>query len=189
MKKIGKFNEKYIIYEEIKPEISIEDNKNKYIIEGNQNNRKNEISIIIEIKETYNIENIIKILDQNQIKITFYIQDKKSIDKETEQYIKQLQKKGHKIEINDNKNCILPEKNEEKLRICAKQNKYTIIPSIIINNSLLNEIKQQIKPGSIIKIPLNKNTEKELDMTIKYIKSKGYTIKNLEDHISEKNNN
>ena len=185
MKKIGKFNEKYIIYEQIKPEISIENNKNKYIIGGNKTNKKNEIGLIIEINETCDIENILKILEKNQAKITFYIQDKIKQNKN----IKQIKKAGYKIEIGTTNNCILAEKNDTKLNTCSKQNKYTIIPNIIINKSLFNKTKQQLKPGAIIKIQLNQATEKELDMTIKYIKTKGYIIKDLDEYISEKNNN
>ncbi len=184
MKKIGKFNEKYIIYEEIKPEISIEQNKNKYIISGNS--QKNEISIIAELNDTKNIEKILKILDENQIKITFYIENQYL----TREIIKKIEKSKHTIETNNPTNfCIVTETNEQKLNDCARQKKYTILPNIIIKESLLKETKKQIKPGSIIKTTLNNNTIKDLELTIKYIKSKGYIIKNIEEHISEKNNN
>ena len=53
MKKIGEFNEKYLIYDEIKPEKTIDNQYNKYIISGNQ--KKNQISLIFIILENDNI--------------------------------------------------------------------------------------------------------------------------------------
>ena len=60
MKKIGKFNEKNIIFKQIKPEITINNQYDKYIISGNKT--KNTISLIFTVYEYDNIENIRNIL-------------------------------------------------------------------------------------------------------------------------------
>ena len=184
MKKIKEFNEKYIIYKEITPEVTINKNKDKYIISGNPN--KKEISIIIEIQNNTDIEEILKIIKHNNIEITLQVD-------ENNKSINQNQTKQYETENTNTqktrKLCILEEPNEKKLKKCSKQNKKTIIPNIVITHRLLSTIKQTIKPGQIIKIRANESTINEMDATIKYIKSKGFAIKKTIEHISEKNNN
>jgi len=184
MKKLKTFNEKYIIYKEIKPKINIENNKNKYII--GSNNRKKEIGIIIEIKELNDAYNIVKILKNNDTNVTFQItnNDKK--------ILKIIKNDANEIENNNplksNKICIIEEPNKKILTQCSKLNKYTVIPKIIIKKDLLIQTKKEIEPGKVIKIYANNNTIKELDIAIKYIKSKGIKIKKISELISEKNN-
>lgn len=47
MKKINKFNSSLIVYKDVKPNISLEDNKDKYIVSGNKN--KSRVSIILKV--------------------------------------------------------------------------------------------------------------------------------------------
>ena len=56
MKDFGSFNSNYLIYDYIKPDISIEDNKEKIIISGNKNKRQ--VSILI--KDNISIEEYLK---------------------------------------------------------------------------------------------------------------------------------
>jgi len=185
IKKIKSINEKYIIYKEIPPQISLENNKNKYIISGN--NTKNEISIILEIDNNTNTGELQKILKSNNIQITF------QIDNEHNNIERLSKNKNYELENKNptkaNRICILDEPNEKILKLCSKQNKYTVITNKIIKQSPFSEIKKILKPGLILKIYANENTLNELDMTIKYIKSKGLNIKKISDLISEKNNN
>lgn len=186
MKKIGRFNEKYIIYEEIEPNISIQKNLDKYIISGNKT--KNAISIIIEIKnkeELNQLKEMIEIAKKNNTPITIYInpqiqEEKINIEEENKNI--QIIDSTSTYNIQDDINEI--DKNRHKIK---SQRKYTVIPNIIIKKSLLKETKKQITAGSIIKIPINDNTKKEFELTIKYIKTKGYTIEKLDKHLSENN--
>lgn len=186
MKKIGRFNEKYIIYEEIEPNISIQKNLDKYIISGNKT--KNAISIIIEIKnkeELNQLKEMIEIAKKNNTPITIYInpqiqEEKINIEEENKNI--QIIDSTSTYNIQDDINKI--DKNRHNLK---SQRKYTVIPNIIIKKSLLKETKKQITAGSIIKIPINDNTKKEFELTIKYIKTKGYTIEKLDKHLSENN--
>ena len=186
MKKLGRFNEKYIIYEEIAPKISIQDNLDKYIISGNKT--KNVVSIIIEIKKTdelNQLKEMIEIAKKNNAPITIYInpqiQEEKLIIDDKSKNIQIIDSQSM-YSIQDNINT--QEKNRQQLKL---QRKYTVIPNIEIKKSLLKETKKQITSGSIIKIPINDNTKKEFEITIKYIKTKGYTIETLEKHLSENN--
>ena len=71
------------------------------------------------------------------------------------------------------------------LFFCKNSNNYTIKPNIIIEKYPLKEIKENIKPGSIIAIKINDTLTKELGLIINYINSKGYQIVNLSEHLSE----
>lgn len=205
MKKIGKFNEKYIKYEETKPEISVENNYDKFIISGNK--EKKSISIIFTLCNDENINQIKKILKKTKTQATFFI-DATWLEKNN-QDITELINEGHNIGIlNYNQNiqniqytyldniikqtnqyCYDKNENIKTLKQCAMNKKYTIRPNIIIKDHPLKEIKQQIKSGALIELPINDKTNQELELIIKYIKSKGYEIKNLDEHLSEKNNN
>ena len=47
------------------------------------------------------------------------------------------------------------------------------------------EVKEKISPGSIISFGVNDAVENEMSLIIEYIKSKGYTISTLEEHLEE----
>ena len=64
MKSFGTFNKYYLIYDQIKPDISLEDNKDKIIISGT--NKKKSVSIVIE-----NIGDVSKYLKENDIKVDY----------------------------------------------------------------------------------------------------------------------
>ena len=183
MKKIGRFNEKYIIYEEIEPNISIQNNLDKYITSGNKT--KNTISLIIEIKtptEQNTLNEMIEIAQKNNTPLTIYINPQIQEDIKINTQYKDVQ-----IIKNQSDYCIQTKKDYDKLKKCAAQRRHTVIPTIEIKKSLLKETKRQITSGSIIKIPINDNTKKELEITIKYIKTKGYNIETLDKHLSENN--
>ena len=94
-------------------------------------------------------------------------------------------------EIGKQKNnyCYTEEENEKLIEECKKARNYTIKPNIIIKQRPLQEIKQQIRNGSLIAMKINSKTNNELELVINYIKSKGYSIVNITENISEKNNN
>ena len=62
-------------------------------------------------------------------------------------------------------------------------------PNIITKKEPLIEIKKNITSGSLIAMPINKETNEQLELIIKYIKTKGYNIENIQTHLSEKNDN
>ena len=201
IKKVGKINEKHFIYDYIKPEISIENNFDKYILKGNP--EKQSISIVFIIKNKNKINNILSILEREKIKTNFFIED--NWIKENKKIITKLIEKGNKIErlnigpsisVNEEKYktelnmefCFTEDENEKLLKECQKEKKYTIKQKTISSKNPLLEIKKQISNGSIIALTVNEKTNQELDIIIKYIKSKGYKIEKLDELLSEKNN-
>ena len=208
MKKIGSFNEKYIKYDQITPEITIEKQYDKYIISGNK--QKNNISLIFLLTNNDNIESIEQTLKKTNTKATFFI-DASWLEQNNNK-LKELSDEGHtignlsynldyqnmeyiwidnkiKIETKQkNYYCYNKQESEENLKQCIKRQNYTIRPNITIKNNPLKEIKKQLAPGSIIELPINDKVNNELELIIKYINTKGYQIKNLEENLSEKNN-
>lgn len=182
MKKIGKYNEKYYVYDQIEPNISIKNIYNKYIQNGNK--QKNMITLIIKVEQNENIDDILNVIEKEKIKVTFYLDN---------EWIKQNKVLTHKLLkqqytlIND-RYCYTEEENDIMLKKCNREKQHTIKP-YVIENELLTQTKKIITNGIIISLPINDNIKKELELTIKYIKKKGYNIVNLEELLSEKNTN
>lgn len=199
MKKIGKINEKYLIFDEETPKISINNNKDKIIVSGNK--YKNNISLIIKIEEKENIKEILDILDKKNIKITFFANYKwLNTNKET---ITEIIKKGHNIGISGQIsntdliwiNNIIRNNGQEKkycyyeyetYNECINQ-KNLVIKPILVNS--VTDIKKDIKNGALIELEKNCKTQEKISIIIDYIKSRGLNINSLTETLSEKNDN
>ena len=196
MKKIGYFEESLITYENIYPETSIYNNYNKYIISGNK--KEKQVSLIYIISNNKTIDNILSIIKNKQIPITFFI-DTSFLNNNIEiiytlnnyeiynygnngKYTKDNLIITNNIINNKSNNnsiyCLFLNKNEESLNTCTNNKMLSIIPSITGN---YNNIKNNIDNGSIIHIT---NTM-ELSNIIDYIKNKGYNIVPLSNIIKE----
>ena len=196
MKKIGYYEESLIKYESIYPTISIYNNYNKCIINGNQYNKN--ISLIYIINNNNTIDNIINILKNKNTTISFFIDSSflnnniniisKLKDHEIYNYGQNgIYTKDNLIITNNiinnksNNNsiyCLFLKKDNQSLNNCGDMKMLSIIPSI---NGNYNDIKNNIQNGSIILI----NNTKELSNIIDYIKNKGYSIKPLSNIIVE----
>lgn len=204
MKKYGSYNAELYEYKPIKPNISLEDNLYKYIIQGNS--QKRTVSLIFLVEGNCDISDILKILNQNQIKTTFFVDENwfsnnndlaidlindghiignlsNNLDYQDSSFgwmdtiIKKIgnQKKGY---------CYYTD-NTDNLNSCVLLKNYTVKPTEIKNNPLL-EVEKNIKSGSLLSFNIDNRLERELNSIINYIKSKGYDIVNLEEQLSEK---
>ena len=196
MKKIGYFEPSKLTYQNIYPEISIYNNYNKYIINGNIYNKNISLIYIINTDKTINnILNIIKIKNTN---LTFFI-DSSFLNNNIEVLSKlknyEIYNYGNNGTytkdniiitnniINNKSNnkstfCLFLEKNTNSLNNCSDNKMLSIIPSIKGN---YNDIKKNLQNGSIILI----NNSKELFNIIDYINGKGYKIVPLSNIITE----
>ncbi len=197
MRKVGYFDEKLLVYKTINLEHKLNDNLDKYIISGNTD--KKEIALIF--KTENNVDKIIDVLDKNKIKGGFFITSK-YMEKNNETVLT-LINNGHTIGIlNDfntsnfiwmksiisnyqNNYCYTENKNIEIINICKNQNSRTIIPTKIISNYPLINVKNNLKSGAIISFKVNSILNKELENIINYIQSKGYKIVSLEKLLSQ----
>lgn len=81
--------------------------------------------------------------------------------------------------------CIVKDEDSEVLSMCNDKDNYVIKPVYIEQNQILMSIKEQVESGSIFAIDVNRELNRELSNIIIYLKSKGYEISNLENHVLE----
>ena len=175
MKLGGIFREESLIYKDILPSSSISNNKDKYIVIYNPLTKQNitnisNITIYLNHKDITNT-NIKKLKKQE-----LYTYGNNGV------YTKEILDNDNiiinKLSNNKSKYCLLKEKNSTYLNICSNNNMLVVIPSIIGG---YNNIKNNLTGGSIILLEDTSN----IDIIIKYINSKGYTIVTLSKLLTE----
>ena len=196
MKKIGYFEPTLIIYKNIYPELSIYNNYNKYIINGNTLNK--DISLIYILNNNNTIDNIIDIINKDNIKLTFFIDSNylnnniNIIDKIKQNeiynygnngiYTKDNLIIGNNIINNKSNNksiyCLFIKKDNSSINNCANNKMLSIL---VNNNDNYYTIKNNLPNGKIFLI----NNTKELSNIAKYINTKGYNIVPLSNIINE----
>ena len=203
MKSNGYYSDKLFIYDYTKPEISLSDNVDKYIIKGNSSKRM--VSLIFKVKDSDNIDDILNIINNYNVKATFFIDT--SWFTNNNELIQELIDDGHNIgilmddytnpdfewmdmvlkKINNQKNsfCYSKENSDSNMHACKLKNNYTIKPIEISDKTPFSDIKKNLTAGSIISLDINSKLKKELSTIIIYIKSRGYNLDNLENHLLE----
>lgn len=200
MKKLGTYNENMLVYTKVLPEVSINNNKNKYIRSGNKN--FTEVSLIFKIKKNTDLQKLLTLLDKNNTKANFFISYEY-----LEKHINEIEKEKNIEYYNYGKNgtyndeiilianniiskksnpaniCLTETNTNNTLKICSENEQFTIYPEII--NGTINSIKSKINNGSIISFEVTNTTLNELPLIINYINSKGYTISLLSELINE----
>lgn len=203
MKKINTYNEKLLVFNEIKPNISINNSYDRYIVSGNK--ELNNISIIIKIDDTSNMQDLISYIEKKGIGVNFFMDG--SILEENIVYINRIKNNneiyngGYKNKyekdyifwtnnlintLTNNKSnyCVVTKKDSDVLSICSSNKMYTILTKVVVKNNYLL-IGEIIEKGSILYMDGN-----EIDViknTINYILRKGYNILLLSEFLSEKN--
>ena len=180
MKSLKTFNTMFLKTDNIKPNISINDNKDKIINKGNE--KKNSISFILESNNT----NIINYLIKEKIDISILV-DKSSINNyDYEQINNDFNNYDYveKILNKEKKNtniCII---NRSNKNFCIRHKKYLVEPTYVLSPSNLVIIKNKITSGDIILIKDSVSND-DLAFLINYIKSKSINIVKLSELISE----
>lgn len=182
MKSFGAFNKYYLIFDQIKPEISLEDNKDKIITMGNA--QKKSVALILET--TGEISDYIK---TNKIPASLLINQETF---QRDSYFEQINNDNKKFKetesllnsIDKNKNiCIDNKFNHE---ICNQMEKYLVKPGLELKSSNVASIKSKIESGAMIKIDETAKLE-DLKIILQQIKYKGLTIISLSELIIEDN--
>ena len=204
MRKIGTFNEKYLEYEYIKPKELLKNNLNKYIVGAN--NIRKQVSLIFLVEERSKIDEVLKVLNNHEIKANFFV-DGNWFENNNDTVIDLISNKHivgnlsynrdygnssfiwmdtiiKKIGKQKNSYCYKTD-NKKDLENCALQKNYTISPTVEIDSYPLISVKNNLTAGDIISFKINNNLIKELDLVIKYIKSKDLEIVNLETILNE----
>lgn len=205
MKRYGTYNESLTTLKDLTPVISITDNYDKYIVGGNKNNRN--IALVFTIKENEDISNILKILDNRNVSATFFV-DGTYLEKNIltiknmtnheveilsynnefdETYIKTSLSYLNTLTNKEPKYCYTAKNNQDLLNTCKNLKLHTIKPTLILEKNIYSEIKNNLSNSIIISLEPNKYVEKELGITIDYLKKKGYNIITIDSVIKEDN--
>lgn len=203
MLQYGTYNEVLTTFKEVNPTISIDDYYDKYIIQGNSENKS--IALVFKITSTTNLEDIVNILNSKKIKATFFI-DGLLLENNTSLFEKMT---NHELELlsYDNKYdqiyfesainylssltkispkyCYAEYDQKEVLELCSTLKLHTIIPTIKTTKEPYREIKNSLHNSAIISLPLSDITTKQLQSIIDYITQKGYSFETLSTLLSE----
>lgn len=179
MKSLNAFNEYYLVYDDVKPSISIEDNKDKIIISGNKS--KKQISVIIEYNEdlinyfrNYKIDLLINKNNYDKNIKFELINNEKDVKK-----FKQVETLLNNDKINK-KLCLYNQSNQD---ICKSKGNYIIKNTHYLNDNIY-DIKNTLENGSIILIKKDTNL-KDIKILLNQIKFQDLEIVYLSDLIKE----
>ena len=200
MKTTKEYKEELIVMKQV----NIKNNlKNKYIIGANKIQKRVSIVFIIDDEINNDLVDFLKVkdikanffvdlefLENNTTLIKFisennniyYLGNKDKYDDNHMLYANNL------IDINTNNKsefCFLDTKNYDMLKLCSDYNMKTI-KSDIINNNLIDNVKQKLSNGAILAI--KSNDINKIKVVINYILSKGYNIVTLDKLLNENNN-
>lgn len=199
MKELGVYNENLYIFIKEMPKVTINNNYNYFIQNGNRNNRNMSLLFIME-DDSY-LFDILKILKSNDAKATFFINDNISINslkKITEDNhilgnmiisnnkinIKNTNSYIDRVSTNKNRYCYTNTFDYDMLNTCKNLNMYTIKSTNISNDPYIF-VKENLKSGSIFDMKNNKKNVESLNIILKYIKQKGLNIVTLDDLLNE----
>lgn len=176
LKKIKKFDNSSLIIDKVKPSISLTNNIDKYIINGNLN--KKNISIIIstnnlEIVKYYENTNINFIIDKY-----FLLDNLNYLNSITNNIIIY---QGNLIKNKRINYCY--ETNINNLNICSYYNLYTITPNIITHDYYYN-VYNTLENGKIFMFYLNSNLD-EFNILLKSISNLNYNLVSIDKLIEE----
>lgn len=168
------YNEELLVFNQIKPNISLEDNKDKIIIRGNHN--KQAVSLLFE-----DINSLSKHMLNNNYLVNVLIEEETYTDKyelinnSKQEYIyKRINRKL------DNNLCYT--NNDTIPKLC--KDKYVFTHSLVLNHSNLSKLLNTISSGDIILIKDSISIE-ELNLIINQINYKDLSIIPISKLISE----
>lgn len=195
MLKLGKYNSDFYVYDYEYPEISIINNRNKYIIRDNNYekniyifinlNYKNYEEILSNKYKNYNFYTTSEFFLNNQNIIEKIIKNKNSIliTKTEFSLLKKANKKYNEI-LDKNISCYFKDEDNKYINDCSliKNNSIYVEKNYKVNN-LLN-LKKNLVPGLFISFEYS-SYSKEKQIIEKYIKTKGYQLSIIDESISE----
>lgn len=168
------YNEELLVFNQVKPNISLEDNKDKIIIRGNHN--KQAVSLLFE-----DINSLSKYLSDNNYLVNVLI-DKETYTDKYELINNSKQSDQYKRIDNKLNNNLCYTSDETIPKLC--KNKYVFTHSLIINHSNLSKQINTISSGDIILIQ-NTISIEELNFVINQINYKDLKIIPISKLISE----
>ena len=199
MRSVGEFKEELIVMKETSDDKDLTD---KYVIGGNNKEKKVSLIFIVNKEIDSNLTNYIndknlkvnyfidgKYLEENMITVKFlsensniyYLGENEEYSDENMLYHNNLISMNGS---NEPKYCFTSDKDNNTLKLCNDYDMVTI-KSDIIKDNIYKRIKDKLNNGVIFAI--DSDNIDEIKVSINYILSKGYNIISLEDLLSEKN--
>lgn len=185
MKAVGAFNEYFLTYQQIYPQVSLEKNKDKIIRKGNAENKT--ISIVLEDASS----DIASYIKENKLKASVLTTNDSFEENSYFEQINYEQNKSNFYDLDADLNKISPSKkicvlHNQNKELCKKGGYYLVEKNIELNSSNLIDIKSKIERGSIIFIQANAKLS-DFQLLYKEIKYKGLEMVLLSELISEEN--
>lgn len=203
MKSIGKFNKNSLVYDVVRPSVSIVNNKDKFIVKGNS--LKQMVSLVFVINDDKYLNKINKISIDKDVIFNYFIDYEFLIDNTT--LVKEMKNgefysygnKGKytpdnllfsnnlisRIRNEEAIYCLNIDMDESGLDLCNSNGLYTISPSFVSGDNAYNVITKNLESGSIILIDITTDNINNLGVIIDYIKGKGLKIRGLSELINE----
>ncbi len=202
MRKYGEYNDSLYVFDEIEPDLSVNNYFDKFI-ESGIDSQKN-VALVFEVERFDNIDDVMTILENNKVTATFFVDGLFMENNRT--LLEEVSKNKYEIELlsynggydkiyfenslhllnnitnSKPKYCYSHYDKEDLLKICNSLSLHTVIPTIDTNNSF-NIIKKELEGGAIIGL---KNSSANLNTIVNYIKQKGYNLVRLDELLSEK---
>ncbi|HBA37203.1 MAG TPA: hypothetical protein DCY94_00635 [Firmicutes bacterium] len=178
MHDFGTFNENYLVFDYIKPENSLEDNKDKFITSGNPTFRR--ISLVVDNPD------IAKYLDGKNIPYNVILDKFSSVPSNVEVINGGKDKSTFKeIDSKVKNSAKICHKERSQIDLCKKNGYYLIETKLVLMQSNLIEIKNSASSGSIILISSGAKLE-DVKHFLNEIEYKDLEIVKISKLISEK---
>lgn len=176
------FNEYYLIFDQKKPDVTLDDNKDKFIISGNPNIRQ--VSLILEVENE--VSEYLKLNDfKASLLVNMDTYKNNSYFESINNDIEGFKTLENNLNLNkENKHiCVINDNNKD---MCIKHKNYLVNPNLKLTNSNLLDIKKNLKNGSIIVIGESASLS-DVKILLKEIKYKDLELVYLSEIISEVN--
>ncbi|MDD6224042.1 MAG: polysaccharide deacetylase family protein [bacterium] len=203
MKKINRYQESMLVFDEVTPEVPIQ--YDKYVVQGNET--KNQVALVFKVEDITNLEMVNSILEEKNSVATFFmdgyfVQNNMDLVSEFARNGYEIENLGYEgvyssqklkwtnnmiesLTYRDVKYCYTEYKDSTILDLCSSHKMYTIKPTINTSNYPFLTIKKNLESGSIISFDLSNKVVKELPSIISYILQKGYQPVLLSQLLSE----
>lgn len=203
MREVGIFDKNLIEYNVIEPKNNLFQNKDKFIIKGNNN--KQMVSIIFILDSDKYLTRLENIIAAKETTINYFVTYEYLVNNSTlitKMENREIYNYGNngkytpdnlifannlisRITKNEAIYCLSKDKDEDTLKLCSNNELYTIAPNVIIDSDPYNEIKRNITSGNIILMEMNNDTVTEIGIIIDYIRGKGIKIGGLSELLNE----
>lgn len=203
MRDVGVFDKSLIEYDVIKPKVSLDNNKDKFIVKGNNN--KQMVSIVFILDNDKYLTRLENIVNSKEVIINYFVSYDYLVSNST--MITKMENREFynygdlgdytpdnilfannlisRITDNEAVFCLTKNKSKSVIKLCSSNNLYTINPDVIVDNDPYSEVKSKVGSGSIILMEIDNNTVTEIGIIIDYIKGKGLKIGGLSSLLSE----